>query len=1131
MRETILEKFRALIDNQLYDIDEKGDKIEVSKLSPLSIEQWENLIRYAEENMDLLKDESVKNELRTNIQKMKVRLKERQEYQNMKPAVHSLMHSLGNKAIGKVKNLAVNAEKFINTTVNQFQRNKKKFATVGTMGLVLTTSLAGCTATTLQPVSSAIETEATTDKQSGKLPLDDTYNSQEYIEATKTSGTGKDAVQEKGENYKVTHKNSIDNQTKLASSSLKNGIYTNETLTYRNYLIANMYDLQIRENDTQEVKEQKEKLLKEAAASPIQINANYWDSYMMQVMDDSADITKDTIPFDAHDLFIFDTDGAQRINDLLNVIALLNENPNNTEALTHLNRLTEDFMAHKDEMNPAVGTMFLSLLKQLAQPGRSIHTNFENTELFDNVNSELSAQREKLEGILTLNSFSVAKLLPNSTVVANSISDTSTLDKYELACMKGDSLAKLQIKFAANYQSLTPADAQNFANTLQLNGTMNTYAEFLNEYSTGVVDGTISNENFNLQDLFATKGDDTKENAVDYVSSLVDCISGAKNAKTEEELAKRNDEINDLCYKAIHLDSDFNISNPTSILFMQLVVKAQNSDLGLHVSDDLYTILTGGEVNIDCNLLKQTTDQYGNIESHESLFAQQLQDFQYGISNLIIPYDLSKNQDTSSIAGSQPKIYEEAINTYLGDLRKANMSGGEDLYTAITSSVREGIKDVEFVPNADRETLYNSLSDAEIANLYGTGGEWVSNSSYTADYTIPASETVSVVGSGSADNGTEIMTQDQIDQTEAAAKDELNQDQGHGFTKDDNGNIVPVVDETFEDVPDEVVEETTEKEDLPADTEANEKAEEDGAITEEEKNEMDQNDETFEGKDQNGNDVSFGQENEDVNLSDEGLAALEALEDAFSQGTVSQEEYDQKVIEIMNQYTKTDENKTDEPETNNTENENKTDETENKQPENTDNKVPDAPSERPTYEELLAVDPNLTREEYDAIYNGNIELGEKPAPGTVLEKDGVIFIANENGEYIQQVDPNVSNEDISTEFEEATKEEQEANTVTQPETAAPQEQSLETEAAVQTPETASIPETEAQVAEPETQAIPDPAVELKSEVYTAPAPEAVAEAETVSTEQQLQELKEYKEQLMTEAEAMYANENTDALTR
>lgn len=1069
-------------------------------VTDLSIEESEKLLRYAEENIDALTVESERDALENYLEKERISLVRRKAQLEMKSVEERIEKKHGVKV-------------HIQNMMQKEKMQKVKRFAIASTALVLAGSAF------VSNMSSSLSAIATP-----KV----TYAAEKEKTDKKENASKKANVSMKAD-YLKQHKFSIDSQTDFLKSALSNGIYANEKLTYSFFQIANVANTKESEQDTKEVKELKEKIRMEMAASPIQITGNYWDNFIVQALDDMSDATTNNLAFDANDLFVIDKDSAEDVNQVMQAMARLNENSEDKESYNFLVRFMDEYMAHINEKNPAASTLIIAMVSQLAVPGKEIRTNIEDEKLFDGVTSEFANQRKRLNQLLELNNFAIGKFAPNSEKNAASIANTSSLDQYNnFAGIKESKNAKLQLKFAAGYQYLTPGDAEKFADQIQLAGTILEYTNFANEYSDGVINGTITNDNFDLSNVFSAK---ESEKAVKTLKELTGYVTSYRSAKTEDEKAKIAEEYNATVYDKIRVDSDFNIHSSSTILALEMVAKIQNSDLGLKIGDDLFKILIGDDMTADCKVLIQDMDEFGYFRSHESYLAQALQDFSEGMRRLIVTDALKNNQDTSTVDGIMPSLYQDAINEFSEDLKKNVDNGGANLYTVITEQVFQNTKDVEFVRNANRENLYFNLSGIADGSLnFGTGVTWASSGSYAEE----ASHTVTVSGQGQEDSGIGTMTETEIQETEEEAKKELNTDYGYGFTTDDNGNIVPVINETFEDTEDTIVEEDTKIEDLPSDPEKNNDAVNDGSITPDEKDEMDQNNESFEGKDEKDEEIDYSGDPKDF-LTDEGLAEVDKLNILLTQGSITEDEYNTQITAIFENYKKEADKK--EENTNNNQNP----ET-NPQPDvpapapdsSQDNKVntPDNIGSLPSYDELIASGTVISKEEYDNMVNGNIELGEgqynpsKPAPGTVLEMDGKTFIANENGEYVEQVDPNAKDEQISSSFEEATEEEkvaaqeiaEQAEVAPVDESATVEQPDASLQSAESTPEVVSTPAPEPVVVSepapaPEATSIPEPEVaptpeptpspseqiemlhQLKAEIEQAYAEEAVAQTE------------------------------------
>ena len=873
--------------------------------------------------------------------------------------------------------------------------------------------------------------------------------------------------------------------TAYLSAALPNGIYSaseKEVIARQglhNFWIANIK--QLNDND---------KLA--FASSTNQVSLQEWFNLSSQIADDMVDVKPDTIPFDANDLFKRDPESAKLVNQVIDIFARWNANKNNQKIADEWKQFCLDIHENIDNYiskNPAAVEVILNIISQGQTPGTDLQSGIDQFKLFDGTTSDLNKARVALSNLLHVD-FALVK--DDNKEVYKDILNTDALQKTGFANLN-DANTALQIKFAANVEELSLKQIQSFSSRLQMNGTRNAWGAFSDEVAVSIAEGNFDNSV--IEALFSNKED------VKNLKDLNSIVKGYQNAKSNEEKAKYYDDYNTFAYKfATQLEERTNKNDAASDLILNTISKIKQKNVGLHLDREdvlegnlqngtkgLYKILVGDGLVPDCNITDTYLDENGNIVANRTFWQENRAELMYRIGCIEITKQAFKNVD------AHESIAESIILQYKDKVSKEPNNRSE----VIIRTIANRIKDVEFVANMNREDYYTSLYDWS-AN-YGSGG---ASGNHSNDVTIPADEPTKYSGKGHEDNGLPIWTEEKIKKTEEEAKEEINADYGYGEAG--------VTDIHFEETEPEVVdEETTVEWVTPSEEEKkeNEEAIKEGDITADDV----ADDSVF---DNDGTEFDVGDVDD---LTEEGINEILKLQQKLDNGEISVADYNAAVKHVYEQYGKKNQDQ------NNNDSQNKPtespdDKKDNNTPEKDKDNTNSKPEEKPsipennkTLEQLLA-DGTISQEEYDMIKNNQIpvegEQNHEIAPaGTTMVRDGITFIADGSGNWIQQ-DTNAKDEDLSSSFEQASKEEQDANTT---------DIEYEVHEEEKTSRSVEVDNAAEEQARKEAEAAAQRAAEeqarKEAEAAAQRAAEEQARKESEERQQKIQELHEFREQL------------------
>ena len=540
---------------------------------------------------------------------------------------------------------------------------------------------------------------------------DDNIPVEEEIEVT---ADGKDYVND--EEYGIVDDLSVEgiqniyadiigNGINNLSKALPNGVKISADEYVHNYLIANIDNLT----------EDEQKLM----ASSDLIEINDWFDFSSQISVAMSNVTNADMPFDANTLFK-DEVVANKVNTAMTLFANYNEN-RNEENKRSFQEFARTFISEFEEnktANAAATELILRIFDQASQPGIELLTeddviNFEN--IFEKDGCMLEETRialgEKLEIDPMLVRRGISNLEENFANARTMLNQTLRLSENEID----------QILFVSNINELSNDQLNSFASVLRLEGATDTFMNFCNILSREVVNGTINSSNFDLSNIYFNNEEDAEN-----INSLISIVSRYRNA-SEEEKASINEEYENLSFDLSMDVSDRLVKNPAaSTMYFNMITAIENSDLGLHLSDDLKQILIADGTLRGCVSINDTTlTEDGNIESNRPFYDQAVDKLTETIKSYSI---LSGCADISKDYGKS--IYANIVSKYGNIVREEEFNRHDVVVTAI----KVNTKDIAFVERQydfDYEFTGEVVSEGNYENTSSYYGENSNSNSTT----------------------------------------------------------------------------------------------------------------------------------------------------------------------------------------------------------------------------------------------------------------------------------------------------------------------------------------------------------------------------------------------------------------
>ena len=537
------------------------------------------------------------------------------------------------------------------------------------------------------------------------------------VEEIEVTADGKDYVNDEEygivedlsiEEIKNIYADIIGNGINNLSKALPNGVKISADQYVHNYLIANIDNLT----------EDEQKLM----ASSDLIEINDWFDFSSQISVAMSNVTNADMPFDANTLFK-DEVVANKVNTAMTLFANYNENRNeeNKRAFQEFARTFISEFEENKTANAAATELILRIFDQASQPGIELLTeddviNFEN--IFEKDGCMLEETRialgEKLEIDPMLVRRGISNLEENFANARTMLNQTLRLSENEID----------QILFVSNINELSNDQLNSFASVLRLEGATDTFMNFCNILSREVVNGTINSSNFDLSNIYFNNEEDAEN-----INSLISIVSRYRNA-SEEEKASINEEYENLSFDLSMDVSDRLVKNPAaSTMYFNMITAIENSDLGLHLSDDLKQILIADGTLRGCVSINDTTlTEDGNIESNRPFYDQAVDKLTETIKSYSI---LSGCADISKDYGKS--IYANIVSKYGNIVREEEFNRHDVVVTAI----KVNTKDLAFVERQydfDYEFTGEVVSEGNYENTssyYGENSNSNSNSNST----------------------------------------------------------------------------------------------------------------------------------------------------------------------------------------------------------------------------------------------------------------------------------------------------------------------------------------------------------------------------------------------------------------
>ena len=625
----------------------------------------------------------------------------------------------------------------------------------------------------------------------------------------------------------------------------------------------------------------------ELASARHPLTIEEWMNFSDKVKNDLIDVTEKTLAFDAKLLF-GDTQDAKDANYIMRIFAKWNTTHDSSLRKDLKNFLTsytkEETFKQKLQENPAAAEFVLNACSLAANEGINLLDNDEfNANLFNKEGCKLSEARMALGADLQIDQ----RMFKDNaiTITDESMTDTDALQRLT----NYDENQILQIKFVANQMNLTSNQEQDLANKLKLEQTLNTWRTFGNDYAQAIKNGV----SFDAKDLFLNNEKAAKElNKAQAIYQKYLQIS-SNSVKNDGAKAELYDQWNELYYRNFANDQKGLVgeNKPAAYLLAQLLQKASADGLTLEKADSLnakdkngtiglYKIIVGeGLSNEFCNTMKDiTVDELGNEISNRTFWEESYADIANAINSVTITADKGESRANTSLY--EQIVLEGRATTEIEEHLNLNR---HDIFVRM---IEEKVKDIKLQNVTNPEDV---LSKRIGAAGMSSGGYDAGSGSASKDVTVPDKSGVKVQGEGSEirDKNLELWTTDQVKEAEKKAKSTKNE----------------VVDKKFEKTEEKVVEEEKTEEIIftEKDKQDNDDAADKGYITDEERDELNENQEHIVT-----GDIEYIYDN---NLSSEDIQSLTIASNKFAEaqnqhnnGQISEEDY-QKAVEEFDKIT------------------------------------------------------------------------------------------------------------------------------------------------------------------------------------------------------------------------------------
>lgn len=609
--------------------------------------------------------------------------------------------------------------------------------------------------------------------------------------------------------------------------------------------------------------------------------------FSVQIGNDVRTMSEDGIPFDANDLFCKDSVNAERINKLYSLISQWNQNRGDANIQAEYDALIDEVVkefqdSSIEKKNYVAYELILNMAAHLATPGIDLKYSNEDQigkSLFDELGNNVLqdvriAMQDKLAVDFTLIKDENAEMKYDSIMDAKAFENNEFLKSY----IGNDVNKALQLRFALNASELQNNQLKEAANSIDINGMTENAETFAQEFAKKLVSGEI--KDFDSSLIFINEMD--QEN----LSAISQIVKDAQQGKAD------NDKYNEFYYKYIERDNTRLQKNPiATALLINIMAEVENSDLGLHANKvdthpaadkngtkNLANILIGdNDQNISCKT-QTALYQDGLVIAQKSFREQALISFENQMENISIVQGTSINVD------AQKSAYQAILLEYKEVVNKESVNR----YKVVVDYMNK-VSHPVFKQNPNVEDTITNLLNAQDTYSNGYSISGASYDTYASNTGIVEDESYTDIDGPGTENVTlPVWTSDQVTQTEETASAELE------LPPEEKEEILDNVIEVGDPTEETIWVPVEEDQDL---------SESGDALTEEEKNELKENDETFVGKDENDKNIDYD-ENE-AELPEEDILAnkdelLDALEKKFLEGKITQEEYEHTKAVIEN---------------------------------------------------------------------------------------------------------------------------------------------------------------------------------------------------------------------------------------